>query len=95
MYAKINLMKRVFLFLVVSLLANSVFATECSDFLKNTYQKNYDKPLKVVSKLELINNYEQEIGNTYVPYIAYGNGYMKVKRCKKTNISYIQELQLQ
>ena len=65
------------------------YATEVTDYLENIYLQEHSTATKIVSKDEHIEQYEQKLGNESFPFIAYGFGYMKVKRCKKQTISYI------
>lgn len=82
-------MKRLFLLLIIFLTSSSVFATECTDYLVSLCQKENAKKVKIVSKKEHIAEYKQEIGDQFIPYIAYGYGHMKIKGCRKTTISYL------
>ena len=49
----------------------------------------YNKRVKIVSKDEQIEKYEQKIGEQFVSSIVYGVGYMKVKGERKKRITYI------
>ena len=82
-------MKRVLLTIFILFTTLSVNATESTDYLKSVYQPQYERKLKVVSKEEFIDKYDQYFNGVYIPSISYGYGYMKVKRCKKVSISYI------
>ena len=64
-------------------------ATEYTDYFSELYSKEYKKPVKIVSKTENIEKYEQKIGDQFISSIVYGVGYMKVKGQKKIRITYI------
>ena len=66
-----------------------VHATDVTDYLKAVYEEQNNVKAKIVSKGESVSKYEQYVGETFVPNIAYGYGYLKIKRCKRQVISYI------
>lgn len=82
-------MKRLFLLLILSLFLLPAEASECSKYLSELYTQECECQVKIVSKNEHIDRYEQKIGDAYVSSIAYGTGYMKKKKCKKIRITYI------
>ena len=82
-------MKRLFLILLFSLFLLPANARECSKYLTEKYTNECECPVKIVSKAEFIDKYEQKIGDVYVSSIVYGNGYMKKRRCKKIRVTYI------
>ena len=86
-------MKRVVLiFLSIMALMPAVLATETTDFLTKIYTEECNAPVKIVSKKEFCNPYEQEIGRTYISAIVYGQATFKVKKHRKTKVSYISVL---
>lgn len=88
-----KVMKRVVLILLsVITIVPSVFATEVTDFLTKIYTEECNVPVKIVSKKEFCNPYEQEIGGTYISAIVYGQANFKVKKHRKTKVSYISVL---
>lgn len=82
-------MKRILLILIALCFSVQVFASEVTEFLESICEKNCNTTIKIVSKTEHTDNYNQKIGDVTFPYIAYGYGYMKKKKCKKQTISYI------
>ena len=82
-------MKKIFLCILSLLLCSSVLASEYTDYFSEMYSKEYKKHVKVVSKDEHIEKYEQKVGDVFVSSIVYGVGYMKIKGHKKTRITYI------
>ena len=64
-------------------------ATECTKFLVELYSKHYDCPVKITARKEFVEKYEQKIANYDVASVVYGYGFMKLKECKKTRITYI------
>ena len=68
---------------------SSVSATQYTDYISKMYSKEYNKPVKIISKDEQIEKYEQKIGEQFVSSIVYGVGYMKMKGQKKKRITYI------
>ena len=64
-------------------------ATCCSDYLTDLYSKEYNTKVKIITKEEHIDKYEQKIGNCFISSIVYGVGYMKRTKCKKIRITYI------
>ena len=68
----------------------SSYATEYSEYAAKQYGKIHNlEKLHITVKKEHVEEYAQEIGQTFIPYIAYGYGDLKAKRCKKARISYI------
>ena len=51
--------------------------------------KEYNTKVKIITKEEHIDKYEQKIGNCFISSIVYGVGYMKRPKCKKIRITYI------
>lgn len=82
-------MRRVFLLLIISLLSLPAGASECSKYLTDLYSQECDTQVKIVSKDEHIDSYQQKIGEAYVSSIAYGTGYLKKKKCRKIRVTYI------
>ena len=64
-------------------------ASQYTDYFSDLYSKEYNKRVKIVSKDEQIEKYEQKIGEQFVSSIVYGVGYMKRPKCKKLRITYI------
>ena len=64
-------------------------ASECSKYLTDLYTQECDCAVKIVSKKEFADKYEQKIGDYFVSSIVYGYGYMKKHKCKKVRITYI------
>lgn len=83
-------MKRVII-LALFVLLNSlpIFATDASDFLAEMYTKEYNCNVKIKSKKEYCDKYEQEIGGQYISSIVYGQANMKIKGHKKQKVTYI------
>lgn len=82
-------MKKIVALILTFLTMLSVNATESTEYLESIYQPKYEQKLKIVSKGEVIDKYDQTFNGVYIPEISYGFGYMKVKKCKKQTISYI------
>lgn len=83
-------MKRTFILALFILLTPfSVFATEATDYLSDVYSKEYNSKVKIKSKKEYCDKYEQEIGGQYISSIVYGQADMKIKKCKKQKVNYI------
>ncbi len=82
-------MRRVLLILMLFLTTLTANATDCSRYLCNVYSEECNSKVKVVSKKEFIDKYEQEINGEQISAIAYGTGYIKYPKCKKQNILYI------
>lgn len=82
-------MRRVLLILMLLLTTVSANATECSKYLRKVYSDECNAKVKVVSKKEFIDKYEQEIDGEQVSAIAYGTGYIKYPKCKKQDILYV------
>ncbi len=60
-----------------------------ANILCNVYSDECNQKVKVVSKKEFIDKYEQEINGEQIAAIAYGTGYIKYPKCKKQDIIYI------
>ena len=82
-------MKKLVLLLIILFSTISVYATESTEYLENLYQPKYERKLKITSKGEVIDKYDQFFNGVYIPEISYGYGYLKVKKCRKQKISYI------
>ena len=82
-------MKRKILTLIALCFSLSVSASEVTEFLESVCEANCNTTVKIVSKTEHIDVYNQKIGDILFPYIAYGFGYKKEKKLKKQTISYI------
>lgn len=82
-------MRRVLLILILLLTTIKVNATECSDYLCKIYSDESNEKVKVVSRKEFMDEYQQEIGGEQIAAIVYGRGYMKKPKCKKQRITYI------
>ncbi len=84
-------MKRLLYLLIIILFAQAVQAkdTVCTEYLNDLYTKEYKKEVKVISKKEHIDKYEQKIGDKFISSVAYGVGYIKIKGQKKIKITYL------
>ncbi len=82
-------MKKAILFILAIFFYTTANASEYSDYISNIYSKEYNKTVKIVSKDEHIEKYEQKIGEQFISSIVYGVGYMKIKGQKKKRITYI------
>ena len=83
-------MKRLFFILAICFSVLSVNATEYSKFAAEQYaQENNKENVKITVKKEHVEEYAQEVGDTFVPYIAYGYGDLKAAKCRKQRITYI------
>ena len=82
-------MRKLLLTISILFFTLSANATCCSDYLAELYSKEYNSKVKIVSKKEHIDKYEQKIGDFYVSSIVYGVGYLKRPKCKKMRITYI------
>ena len=84
-------MRKLLCFFILVFFAGTVYAkdTACTEYLKNIYKNQYEKEVKLVSKKEHIDKYEQKIGDKFISSIAYGTGYLKIKGQKKIKINYI------
>ena len=82
-------MKKIILSFLLLTFCSSVSASQYTDYFTDIYSKEYKKPVKIVSKDEQIEKYEQKIGDQFISSIVYGVGYMKVKGQKKIRITYI------
>lgn len=85
----ITFMRKLLLLSLILFSTLSANATCCSDYLADLYSKEYNSKVKIVSKKEHIDKYEQKIGDNFVSSIVYGVGYMKRPKCKKLRITYI------
>ena len=83
-------MKRVFLILAICFSIMQISATEYSDFAAKEYAQRCNKEnVRITVKKEHIEEYAQEVGNTFIPYITYGYGDLKAKKCHKQRITYL------
>lgn len=82
-------MKRALLILMLLFTTAVANATECSRYLCNVYSDECNQKVKVVSKKEFIDKYEQEINGEQIAAIAYGTGYIKYPKCRKQDVIYI------
>ena len=82
-------MKNFLILFLLILSANSVFATECSEFVSKQQTEVLSARTHITVKKEHIEEYEQCIGGQFIPAIAYGYGDMKTKGIRKKRISYI------
>ncbi|CCZ51270.1 TPA: hypothetical protein CPT90_09335 [Candidatus Gastranaerophilales bacterium HUM_3] len=82
-------MRKLILLLIILCFALQVRASECTAYLCEIYSNEYNSKVKIVSKKEFIDKYEQKVGDYYISSIVYGYGYMKIPKCKKQRISYI------
>jgi len=83
-------MRKIFIiFLFLVLVSGTSKATECTNYLTNIYSNDKELSVKIISKTEHNDKYEQKIGDYYVSSITYGTGWMKCSRRKKMRISYI------
>ena len=73
------------------LLITPAFAhtTDASKYLKDKYEELYNKQVKIVVTKEHTEEYQQKIGEVFIPAITYGYGTMKVKGQKKSRVAYI------
>ena len=53
------------------------------------YSKEYNCPVKIVSRQEFVNTYEQKFGEYNLKSIVYGFGFMKRPKCRRVRITYI------
>ncbi len=67
----------------------TVFASVSTDYLENLYSCQYDTKVNIKSKKEIIDKYEQKIGDNFISCISYGYADMKIKGKKKMRVSYI------
>ena len=85
-------MKNLLFFIIICFNCLSAYAitTEASKFAENEYSKQtgYENVHINVKKEHTIENLHQ-VGEHYAPAITFGYGDMKIKRCKKSRISYI------
>ena len=84
-------MKRVNLLLMLFFLMSSFcHGTEYSEFAAKNYAEEYNlDKVHITVKKEHTEELAQEFGQTFFPYIVYGYGDIKGKKCKKKRISYI------
>ena len=82
-------MRKLILLTLIILSALKANATCCSEYLEDLYSKEYNAKVKIISKDEFIDKYEQKIGDRFVSSIVYGTGYLKRPKCKKIRITYI------
>ena len=82
-------MQKFILCFLLLTLSSSAMASQYTDYFSDLYSKEYNKRVKIVSKDEQIEKYEQKIGEQFVSSIVYGVGYMKVKGERKKRITYI------
>ena len=82
-------MWRFALILIIFFLAVPVQATECTKYLVDLYSKEYGCPVKITSRKEFVDKYEQKIADYEVFSIVYGYGFMKRPKCKRMRITYI------
>ena len=80
---------RKLLLLIVLFSTLNVSATCYSDYLEEVYSKEHNTKVKIISKDEHIDKYEQKIGDNFISSIVYGVGYLKIPKCKKIRITYI------
>ena len=82
-------MKKISLFLILFFYCINCFATEYSEFSAKQYGKFCEHVPHITLKKEYLEIYGQEIGNEFIPYIAFGYGDLKIKKCKKQRVTYI------
>lgn len=82
-------MRKLFLFTLIILSALKANATCYSEYLEDLYSKEHNTKVKIVSKDEHIDKYEQKVGDSFISSIVYGVGYLKIPKCKKIRITYI------
>ena len=83
-------MKKLLSVLFLFLLSQAVYGTEYSEYASRKYSEDckVQNP-KISVKKEHVEEYGQEIGKTFIPYIVYGYGDLKAKKCRKQRVSYI------
>lgn len=82
-------MKRIFLLILIIANASCALASECTNYLKEVQSQSCNKKVKVVSKVEFNEEYQQMLGDEQITSITCGSGYIKIKGRKKKNISYV------
>ena len=83
-------MKFFYLFFILFVSANLSFSTEASAFISNMCSDTCQtKKVKITVKKEHTEEYNQIVGNEFIPKITYGYGDMKISGHKKQRISYI------
>ncbi len=83
------MMKKLLLITLILLSTLNANATCYSEYLEDLYSKELNTKVKITSKEEHIDKYEQKIGDYFISSIVYGVGYMKQPKCKKIRITYI------
>lgn len=83
-------MKRILLALVFCFSILVASATEYSEFAAKEYAQRCNKEnVRITVKKEHVEKYAQEVGEEFIPYIAYGYGDMRARKCRKQRVSYI------
>lgn len=83
-------MRKLFLFLMLFFISSTAYGTEYSEYAAKQYSEKCNiQKVKITVKKEHVEEYAQEIGQTFVPYIVYGYGDLKGKKCRKQRISYV------
>ena len=83
-------MKQFFLLFILLILISPVWATNCSKYTEKTFaEENNKEKVHITVKKEIITQYAQDFGDSFIPYIAYGYGDLKAKKMKKSRITYI------
>lgn len=81
--------KLILISLFLCFLVKTASASECTDYLKEIYSTNQEHPVKIISKTEYSDKYEQKIGNYNISSITYGTGWIKCFGRKKSRITYL------
>ena len=83
-------MKFFYLFFILFFSAGLSFSTEASDFISKMCSDTcQNKKIKITVKKEHTEEYNQTVGNEFIPKITYGYGDMKINGRNKQRISYI------
>lgn len=80
-----------FIFIIFFCFTISVsFGTEASDYISKQCSIFYkNKKVHITVKKEHTEDYNQTVGNEFIPKITFGYGDMKINGYKKQRISYI------
>ena len=81
--------KLIILLFFILISTTCVHASDCTKYLVDLYSKEYNCPVKIVSRQEFVNKYEQKFGEYNLKSIVYGFGFMKRPKCRRVRITYI------
>ena len=79
-------MRKLILLLIILCFALQVRASECTAYLCEIYSNEYNSKVKIVSKKEFIDKYEQKVGDYYISSIVYKKW---IEYKKKLTIIYL------